>query len=118
MNRDTSIQCIRAYVELLKEERVNSSQRVMKKLLRRKAHFEKEIAAQKPKVEEAKGTGKGAAVAEATEQLKDFETRLALCESEIAAAQGDFPGVRVLEALSATGLRSIRYAQEIPEISA
>jgi len=110
MNRDTSIQCIKAYIEVLKEERRNNSVKMKGKLQRRRAHLLKELS------ERRKG-GDAPAGSEAADEIAAFEKRLAKCDADIGEnADGNFPGIRVLEALSATGLRSIRYAQEIPEI--
>jgi len=110
MNRDTSIQCIKAYIEVLKEERRNNSVKMKGKLQRRRAHLLKELS------ERRKG-GDAPAGTEAADEIAAFEKRLAKCDADIGEnADGNFPGIRVLEALSATGLRSIRYAQEIPEI--
>jgi len=37
-------------------------------------------------------------------------------EEELKAKNREFTGINVLEALSATGLRSVRYLKEIPRI--
>ena len=108
MNRDTSIQCIKAYVQMLKEEAVTKSATKQAKLKRKKAHIQSQIAALET----------SAASAESAKELAIHKKRLVQCEGELGTnSDGEFPGIRVLEALSATGLRSIRYAQEIPEIN-
>jgi tRNA (guanine26-N2/guanine27-N2)-dimethyltransferase len=39
-----------------------------------------------------------------------------MLEAEKVAKSKEFKGINVLEALSATGLRSVRYIKEIPKI--
>lgn len=126
MNRDVSIQCIQAYIDLLKEEAIAKDKKKVAKLQRRKNHLEGAIANAKKNSNErgdlkskVSKSEKGASAQSNQEEcnLETLQKKLAYCEMQLGALQdGTFPGVRVLEALSATGLRSIRYAQEISDI--
>ena len=59
----------------------------------------------------------------ADERRKEWEERGVKRASKQAAAGGEvteqlpFPGLHVLDALAATGLRSVRYLKEIPGVS-
>ena len=55
-----------------------------------------------------------------TERAKEHdrkEMKKMTCQKESSYEMQDFPGISVFEALSATGLRSIRYFKEIPHVT-
>ncbi|KAG6874180.1 hypothetical protein C0995_003726 [Termitomyces sp. Mi166 len=96
-NRDTSVACIRVWSEELnksKEERWRQNQE-------KRAKKQKEGAAKKRKVEseETQQTGEPSTHIGGADDTKDEASRAT---------------IKTPEALSATGLRSIRYAKEIP----
>ncbi|KAL7421561.1 RNA methyltransferase tRNA(m5U54)methyltransferase [Cryptotrichosporon argae] len=100
-NRDLSVACIRAWNEMRKEE---AEARWRGKQDRKKAKGKKKAAAAD------EDTGVETVVAEG-EGAKDAETEPGPSERTFRA-----PRITILEALSATGLRSIRYAKEIPDV--
>ncbi|KAK4685606.1 tRNA (guanine26-N2/guanine27-N2)-dimethyltransferase, partial [Tremellales sp. Uapishka_1] len=105
-NRDLSVACIRAWNEMRKEE------------------LEAKWRARIEKVGKGKSKGKGKDKAKRTEEAMDVEQEeKPPVEPPVEAAAGPSkkriyraPQITILEALSATGLRSIRYAKEIPDV--
>ncbi|WVQ82169.1 N2,N2-dimethylguanosine tRNA methyltransferase [Cryptococcus sp. DSM 104549] len=116
-NRDMSVAVIRAWNEMRKEELE----------ARWKARVERRGG--KPKKKGKKGKGKekvplteeeliAAGSAEPTPDVEAPETTDEPVAGPSAAPEPKFraPSINILEALAATGLRSIRYAKEIPNV--
>ncbi|KIJ68912.1 hypothetical protein HYDPIDRAFT_178862 [Hydnomerulius pinastri MD-312] len=103
-NRDLSVACIRTWSEEINREKEEK----WKKAEERRA---KRIAAATWTAPEVEGEGKTAQAGALTEDITMIEAAAA---SEANAREYHPYKFVLLEALSATGLRSIRYAKEIP----
>ncbi|KAG8816924.1 RNA methyltransferase tRNA(m5U54)methyltransferase [Serendipita sp. 399] len=105
-NRDLSVACIRVWAEE-KEE-----QRRQKRLLRRQKEEAKGNTSKRQKCvcEMSKITENRLKVPIVNEDGED-------AGKDPTATEDKYTGIVILEALSATGLRSIRYAKEIPQVN-
>jgi len=106
-NRDLSIHVIKLYDEIRRKE---IALRLAKRSKRRKKlHHEDMTTVMQEML--SSSSDSGAATAHGTGAIKNDEI------SETSVSNVEEPGgLRILEALSATGLRSIRYVKEIPGI--
>lgn len=106
-NRDLSVMAIQAWMEEYKQSKVG--QRELKaKRKRSDAAGEKRA---KVAAESLSATKAVAQPAEAVAQPAEAET------ASESRGEHDVPFVRILEALSATGLRAIRYGRELPQVA-
>ncbi|KAG8808708.1 RNA methyltransferase tRNA(m5U54)methyltransferase [Serendipita sp. 399] len=105
-NRDLSVACIRVWAEE-KEE-----QRRQKRLLRKQKEEAKGNTSKRQKCvcEMSKITENRLKVPIVNEDGED-------AGKDPTATEDKYTGIVILEALSATGLRSIRYAKEIPQVN-
>ncbi|KZV90233.1 N2,N2-dimethylguanosine tRNA methyltransferase, partial [Exidia glandulosa HHB12029] len=107
-NRDLSVACISVWAD----EYNRAKQQKLQAKQEKRAH-------QQPRKKRRVDDGTGAAVAEAdAEDTADAEQNEVDEDAESAVNESrlQHKGAVILEALSATGLRSIRYAHEIPGI--
>jgi len=101
-NRDLSIVCIQTFIDTRSDEHADRAQ-AQKEKEKRRAAVKAQMAATEAAAASS-GTAASAAPAESA----------AAAATESASADADsFPGIQILEALSATGLRSIRYFREL-----
>ncbi|KAJ6596931.1 tRNA methyltransferase [Mycena vulgaris] len=105
-NRDTSVACIRVWSEELHNSKKEKWRLGREKQLKRKQN-------KRPKLE----ADISADISETA--LVDSEPAPVTAPVDASADQPEYPHRKfvILEALSATGLRSIRYAKEIPHVS-
>ncbi|KAI9070376.1 N2,N2-dimethylguanosine tRNA methyltransferase [Trametes sanguinea] len=109
-NRDLSVACIRTWGEVMNAEK----ERKWRAAAERRAAKKGEPRAKRARTEEdaQDATGeKAAAPAPEEPMAEDASTSVAKPQAEFRPYQSV-----ILEALSATGLRSIRYAHEIPNV--
>lgn len=119
-NRDLSVACIRTWSELLNEEKEAKFRQNLEKWVRKQEKG--------PKAKRVKTEGDAPVPVsepqETAEQKPSDESAAAVPEDAAAGTTSGTPKPKeyrpyksiILEALSATGLRSIRYAKEIPLI--
>ena len=118
-NRDISIVAINRFIQRWRREQEEQFLKEKEKEKRRQERIAKKKAA--AAAAESKEAAAGTDAAAAAEQKESSEAPAAAATpteakdvSAAAAAAGYvFPGVRILEALAASGLRSIRYWKEI-----
>lgn len=105
-NRDLSILMIQTFVDERKDEwaaRLDSQR-------------EKEKRRAAAKAAQTAVTAAAPAAPEAASTPAPASSPAPAADSEAAGAAEPFPGIQILEALSATGLRSIRYFREISDV--
>ncbi|KAH9926196.1 N2,N2-dimethylguanosine tRNA methyltransferase-domain-containing protein [Fomitopsis serialis] len=121
-NRDLSVACIRTWSELLNEEKAAKWRQNQEKRAKK--------AERGPKAKRVKTEGGATAAAPAAEgtpgaagesSINPEPSEPALVEAVAGPSNNKQPEYQpyrsvILEALSATGLRSIRYAKEIPHV--
>ena len=118
-NRDLSILCITTFAHKRQEELKAATEQ---KANRRRQHKEDEANKQRQEQEKAERAEKMEAEddAQTTNSTTDTntasDTNSSPPSSSASPSVGAVPGLRILEALSATGLRSIRYWLEIPNV--
>ncbi|OXM81975.1 N2,N2-dimethylguanosine tRNA methyltransferase [Cryptococcus neoformans Bt63] len=125
-NRDMSVAVIRAWNEMRKEEleekwRVRLERRGGKPRPRKKKNkkaAEGEAKAMAIEAEEEKPEKEGTMEVEGDTlaEVKESEEPVAGPSNGAGVSKFRAPSINILEALAATGLRSIRYAKEIPNV--
>lgn len=120
-NRDLSVMAIQAWLQEHKQSKVGKrelqrAERPLKKMkLEAKDAEKKETQPEKGGTQPEKVETQSENSGKASESTEDGESHAKAAAGDNADGGARF--VRILEALSATGLRAIRYGHEVPQVS-